>query len=66
VGTHQVVVIAFEPSGSGTGGRPDPTIANPKVRYLAPERYMAPGTSGITFEVKPGQNSAPIELHRDG
>lgn len=62
IGTHQVVVIAYEPAGGRTGGRPDMTVANPKIKPLVPERYMAPGTSGLTYEVKPGRNEATIKL----
>ena len=62
IGMHQVAIIAYETPAS-TGGRPDTTKASPgTTKPLVPMRYMAPGTSGLTFEVKPGQNYAEFDL----
>lgn len=59
IGTHKVAVIAFEP---GPAGRPDPAKPRSPLKPLVPERYLAAGTSGLTYEVKPGLNRAEFEL----
>ena len=58
VGVHRVAIIAYE---RGPGGRPDPTTAA-KFKALVPEKYLAPGTSDLTYEVKPGDNFAEFAL----
>ena len=61
MGKHQVAILAFEATRPGQrteGGRPPAAVTKP----LVPERYMAPGTSGLTFEVKPGHNQADFDL----
>jgi hypothetical protein len=35
---------------------------NPKVKPLVPKRYMAAGSSKLTFEVKAGDNHAEFDL----
>jgi hypothetical protein len=62
VGKHQVVIIAYEPSRRAGGGPPDFRVPSPKIKPLVPMKYMAPGTSGLTFEVKPGTNHAELDL----
>lgn len=59
IGTHKVAVIAYEP---GPAGRPDPAKPRAPLKPLVPERYLAAGTSGLTYEVKPGMNSAEFDL----
>ena len=59
IGMHKVAVIAVE---SGPGGRPDPGVPRPTLRSLVPDRYLAVGTSGLTYEVKPGLNRAEFDL----
>lgn len=59
IGTHKVAVIAFEP---GSVGRPDPAKPRAPLKPLVPERYLAAGTSGLTYEVKPGLNNAEFDL----
>jgi len=61
VGTHQVAIIAVQTDpGAPTEGRL--LEANPKVKPLVPNRYMAPGTSGLTVDVKPGNNKFDFDL----
>jgi hypothetical protein len=65
IGTHRVAIIAYETATLATPGssRPaDVTAVNPNVKPLVPERYMAIGTSKLTFEVKPGANQADFNL----
>jgi hypothetical protein len=61
LGTHKVAIIAFElgPVPVRTeGGRPPTTPTKP----LVPKHYMSPGKSGLTREVKPGNNAIEIDL----
>jgi hypothetical protein len=62
IGKHQIAIIAYESSSRAAGGRPDFTVASPEIKPLVPMKYMAPGTSGLTFEVKPGSNRAEFDL----
>jgi hypothetical protein len=62
IGTHQVAIIAYEPSRRAAGRPPDFTVASPKIKPLVPMKYMAPGTSGLVFEVKSGNNHAEFDL----
>lgn len=59
IGRHKVAIVAFE---AGTYDRPAYEIKNQKGKPLVPERYMAVGTSGLTFEVKSGDNPADFDL----
>ena len=59
IGTHRVVIIAYEGSGDV---RPAYETPSKKSKSLVPERYSAPGTSGLTFIVKPGDNQADFDL----
>jgi hypothetical protein len=62
IGTHRVAIIAYE-SPASAGGRPDTSKASPgTTKALVPRRYMAPGTSRLTFDVKPGDNQAEFDL----
>jgi hypothetical protein len=60
IGKHQVAILAFEvhPVPRTEGGRPPATPTTP----LVPRRYMAPGTSRLTFDVKRGDNPADFDL----
>ena len=52
VGTHAVSVVSYAPGGEGPeGGRGE---------LLVPERYTTDLTSGLTIEVKPGEENAPV------
>jgi hypothetical protein len=55
IGTHKIAVVAREPS-QGVGAE----AAAGKL--LIPERYTNPGTSGLTIDVKPGDNPVTLEL----
>jgi hypothetical protein len=59
IGTHQVAVIAYE---AANDGRPAYEIRAETSKALVPQRYMAVGTSGLSFEVKPGKNEANLDL----
>jgi hypothetical protein len=61
IGKHEVAIIALEigPVPTRTeGGRPPATPTKP----LVPRRYMSPGSSGLTFDVQPGNNQADFDL----
>jgi hypothetical protein len=61
VGTHEVAIIAFDasPVQRTAGGRPEGVVSKP----LVPQRYMSPGTSGLTYDVKPGNNEVELDLN---
>jgi hypothetical protein len=59
VGMHKIAVVAFEP-GKGTGQAP--TGPREPLKPIVPERYLAAGTSELTYEVKPGDNHAEFKL----
>jgi hypothetical protein len=59
IGTHKVAVISYE---AADDGRPAYEVRTQISKPLVPERYMAVGTSGLTFEVKPGKNEANLDL----
>jgi hypothetical protein len=61
IGMHKVAIIAYETAGNG---RPAYEAGAQPNKPLVPQRYMAVGTSGLTFEVKPGKNHAPFDLKR--
>jgi hypothetical protein len=50
-GLHKVAVVP--PPASSSGGPPPPAIA---------PKYLDYNTSGLTFEVKPGENKYPITV----
>lgn len=59
VGEHRVAIVAY---AGATQGRPDPTAQRAAPKPLVPERYLAVGTSGLTYEVKPGKNQPEFNL----
>lgn len=59
LGLHKVAIVAYE---QGSSGRPEPGGPRTTLKPLVPERYLAPGTSGLTYEVKPGENRAEFAL----
>jgi hypothetical protein len=59
VGMHQVAIVAYQGLDDA---RPAYEIRTPTSKSLVPERYSAVGTSGLTFEVKPGGNRADFDL----
>ena len=66
LGPHKVAVIAIDRSGAKTdpGGKESVDL---NIKWLIPQRYGNPGTSGLTFEVKPDtKNVANFELTSNG
>jgi len=59
IGEHQVAIIAAE---KGVGGRPDPKAGRQTLKWLVPEKYLATGTSGLTYEVKAGENHPEFDI----
>jgi hypothetical protein len=59
VGTHKASIVASE---AGSDSRPPYEAPKQKSKSLIPERYMAAGTSKLTFDVKPGDNTADFDL----
>jgi hypothetical protein len=59
VGTHSVAIIAYAAGGDERPAYEKPAQAS---KPLVPERYLAPGTSGLRFEVKPAKNQADFNL----
>lgn len=59
IGEHKVAVVAFEPAKLG---RPEPGQPLKQAKPLVAEKYLAHGTSDLTFEVKPGENSPEFNL----
>jgi hypothetical protein len=58
IGEHKVAIIAAQAPAE----RPDPSAGLPPLKWLAPERYAAVGTSGLTCEVKAGDNYPEFDL----
>jgi hypothetical protein len=59
IGIHKVAIIAYEAAG---GVKPAYEAGAQANKPLVPQRYMAVGTSGLTFEVKPVENRAEFDL----
>jgi hypothetical protein len=59
IGKHKIAVIAYEGAGLG---RPDPTAQRVSQKPLVPQRYLAVGTSELTYEVKAGSNFVELDL----
>ena len=54
IGTHQVAIIAEEKRDGGAEAKAG--------KLLIPQRYTNPDTSGLTIEVKPGNNTPELIL----
>ncbi len=61
LGAHKVAIIAYE---GATQGRPDPTAQRTSAKPAVPAKYLALGTSDLTYEVKPGTNHPEFDLER--
>jgi hypothetical protein len=59
IGPSKVAIVAYD---SDSFDRPAYENPNRKVKSLVPEKYVSPGTLGLTFEVKPGDNEANFDL----
>ena len=67
VGTHKVLIEKSESVGGQTvdvdSPQYDPNAPPAKVKYLMPQKYGNPGTSGLTAEVKEtGPNEFTFDL----
>ncbi len=58
LGTHRVAIVAYEASDNT---RPAYEVRTPN-RPLVPQKYLATGTSDLSFDVKPGKNRADFDL----
>jgi hypothetical protein len=58
IGAHRVAIVAYEAGGDSRPAYESRAANKP----LVPQKYMAVGTSELTFDVKPGDNQADFEL----
>ncbi|PQO31227.1 hypothetical protein C5Y96_12845 [Blastopirellula marina] len=69
----QIAIFAFEPEknkppaqATATPAATNPGMAGgssmPVLKSVIPTRYNNPATSGLTFEIKPGDNQLDFEL----
>ena len=68
-GQHKVLISKQETVGGSPGTSQDSpdyvppvNVPPPQVKYLVPQKYEAPGTSGLTADIKSGQNDIPFDL----
>jgi hypothetical protein len=59
IGLYKVAIVAAQ----APAGRPDPSAGPQPLKWLAPERYAAVGTSKLTYEVKAGDNHPEFDLN---
>jgi hypothetical protein len=69
LGQHKVLIDKSETVGgapavdqSSPNYVPPENVPPPKVKYLIPQKYSIPGTSGLTVEVKNGPNEITFDL----
>ncbi len=64
IGSYRVSIVAVGPSRKAKPGETGAGISGDVVPGdpLIPAKYLAPDTSGLTFEVKPGSNRASFDL----
>jgi hypothetical protein len=59
IGMNKVAIIAYK--GASTG-RPDPTAPRKPMEPAVPQKYLATGTSDLTYEVKAGDNHPEFDI----
>lgn len=62
IGMHRVTIVAIQSDPNAPKNTGLVITPNPNIKPLVPKRYMAPGTSKLTFEVKAGDNHAEFNL----
>lgn len=68
-GTYKVSVTKMEAAASDAPAEDDPSYGGaPKQqaapKHLLPEKYSRIESSGLTADVKPGENTVPLELKK--
>jgi hypothetical protein len=59
IGLNKVAIVAYK---GAAAGRPDPTAPRKPMEPAVPQKYLATGTSGLTYEVKPGENHPEFDI----
>jgi hypothetical protein len=71
VGSHRIAVSATADAGAAVVANPGESSKVPKSEYMSgksliPTAYNDPGTSGLTAEIKSGENTVELKLLSSG